>query len=228
MVNFYYSSNYVTKIIDLNWQKQLYDFDYEAVCSFYDAIHKDNRSCSIKNTVRSLDYYKLRKDSKHFHVSTQPIGMSGVKGHVGESLEEFKKAFYDILLAVESMHVHHFYHSDVRWPNVIWYVDQSRNSQYLLIDFENVKRLCNKREECDHQGGLETIDLSKIQNEFKKIQEMINVDCNKTTPLENLIYNHKKFFDDLKKYLDFSKLNKISKRIYETKMKALYNHLKYS
>jgi hypothetical protein len=126
------------------------------------------------------------------------------------------------------MHKKHFYHSDVRWPNIICYIDaKSRDSKYLLIDFENVKWLCSDPKQCDHKS-FDKIDQSKLLKEFKKIIGLIYNDDNPSIfippPIKELIDKTNTFFRKLKEHLTFD-AETIDLSLYNSKMEELHRLL---
>jgi len=57
-----------------------------------------------------------------------------------KDIEEFKKAIICVMDAALSMHANLYVHCDIRWPNIIY---DPESNKYLLIDFEQIGRLCD-------------------------------------------------------------------------------------
>jgi len=76
-------------------------------------------------------------------VVTTPIGYNrnATMDRV-DDIEEFKKAIICVMDAALSMHANDYVHCDIRWPNIIY---DPESNKYLLIDFEQIGRRCDRK-----------------------------------------------------------------------------------
>jgi hypothetical protein len=83
----------------------------------------------------------FRWTAKYMRVVTQPIGYNHTEtmNRVKNDVNEFRKAIACVMNAALSMHDHQFVHRDIRWPNITY---DPQTEKYLLIDFEQMGRLC--------------------------------------------------------------------------------------
>lgn len=107
---------------------------------FYELLNNANVSNAIK--LKSLKVVK----TDELHILTTPICQNEIKSNI-KSLKEFKFLIRCLFNVLGWMHSKCFIHNDIRWPNIVY---DMVKEQYLLIDFENVRRVCKGK--CSNHG----------------------------------------------------------------------------
>jgi serine/threonine protein kinase len=77
----------------------------------------------------------------HIRIHTKPLGYNfeNTRDRISSDINEFRKAILCVMDAALSMHANNFVHRDIRWPNITY---DPESDKYLLIDFEQIGRLC--------------------------------------------------------------------------------------
>ncbi len=182
------SNNIVVKKVLIEWIEEETKTDYQIykknLCKFYMRI--------LPNAMNCATFVKMEEDLTYLYIYTKPICENST---MVSNLKTLKKLFREILEATSSLHIQNYAHCDIRWPNIVYDV---RNSKYLLIDFENAKPFCELN--CVKKHVYKCVSSQTDLN-------MIILLLNELS--DNFIAENKEFIDKLKKKLCDNKKNNL-------------------
>ena len=120
--------------------------------SFYDLIREDNSNSPIINTIRCCAY-KYTPNTNLILLLT-PICNIDIQSRTKSNLAEFQELLLCILNALQSIHNQGYLHNDIRWPNIVYCDDHKKYNKYLLIDFENLVKICKTKCRCKRENHI--------------------------------------------------------------------------
>ncbi|RIB19827.1 kinase-like domain-containing protein [Gigaspora rosea] len=181
-----------------------------------------------KTLYRKMEEYRIPFIDHLTHANTEesttPFAIFSPKGvfHKPDSKEQLIKALYCVLTAIKSLHEIDIMHRDLRWDNVLRFIDQDK---WFIIDFDDACHIPSNTPninlahdshapeifQSDHDESVDIWSVGYlIKTAFVDVQELSDYartklmadDLDRPTAKEALIWLRDNYRDILKEFLE--------------------------